>query len=99
MKTILKVKEVDNLESVKGGDIERADGKAAQKSLANVKEKYPKLKHVRGLGGTLFRLPHEGKFAVIVRCNTKGCNTATLIRTQDLFQVRKCSQCRAKKAK
>ena len=99
MKTILKVlQDVDNLESVKGGDIARADGPKAKKSLQNVRTKYAKLKLVRGLGGNLFHLVQEGKYAVINRCPTKGCNRATLTRTQDIFQTKgRCSQCRAKK--
>lgn len=99
MKQLLQLlQDVDNLDSIKGGDIERADGPKAKKSLDNIRAKYPSLKIVRGLGGNLFRLPQEGKYAVVVRCPSKGCGRATLARTQDLFQTGgRCTNCRAKK--
>ena len=99
MKSILEAKQVDNLDSVKG-EIKRAEGSKARKSLDNVKAKYAHVKLVRGLGANIFRLVDEGKFAVVIRCAAKDCNAATLVRTQDLFQVQRCTECRAaKKAK
>ena len=96
MKTILAAKQVRNLDSIKG-EIDRAEGPRASKALANVQGKYKALALVRGLGGNIFTLPQEKKFAVIHRCGT--CGEATLTRTQDLWQTKgKCPQCRQKRA-
>ena len=72
---------------------EKVAKKASRMTEEEILKDYPHAK-----AGTLCFLGAENKQAVQISCTEPGCATTRLVRTSDLWQVKRCESC-SRKAK